>query len=332
MEPSSAFSRGKRAQVSVPANLLLLGEYAVLEEGGLGVTIAAEPRVVALIYPADELVISGSWGSQRIDWPNSDGRTLFDCVLRAAAARLGGSVGGMSRLPLRVEIDSSAFYGHEGAKSGFGSSAAVAAALTYTLLAAAAPEEDLLTRTFTTALEAHRAFQDGRGSGYDVAASVFGGIGRFVGGRMPRFRQVDPEWLPTMAVFRGKSPVKTPGAVEKYGQWRAANRDEAEGFLAESNRCVDGFLASADWEEAKGWFEAARELGLSLGEKIGVHADLEIPPGFAGAPVKALGAGNEIGLVFLHEGGGARDCRPVEIASVGVVREGILGSGNHDGR
>src|SRR4030042_1902847 len=32
-------------RASVPANLLLLGEYAVLEEGGLGLAVAAEPRV-----------------------------------------------------------------------------------------------------------------------------------------------------------------------------------------------------------------------------------------------------------------------------------------------
>jgi mevalonate kinase len=32
-------------RASVPANLLLLGEYAVLEEGGLGLAVAVDPRV-----------------------------------------------------------------------------------------------------------------------------------------------------------------------------------------------------------------------------------------------------------------------------------------------
>ena len=45
--------------LSAPANLLLLGEYAVLEEGGLGLALAVERRARITVEPSDGLEVLG---------------------------------------------------------------------------------------------------------------------------------------------------------------------------------------------------------------------------------------------------------------------------------
>lgn len=71
--------------------------------------------------------------------------------------------------------------------------------------------------------------------------------------------------------------MKTPGAVGRYREWRQSHGDEADEFLRESNRCVEGFLDSKSWGDARAWLKASSELGRSIGEKIGVPAEIELP-------------------------------------------------------
>ena len=48
-------------RLTVPGNLLLAGEYAVLEEGGLGAALAVEPRLTVTVFPAERWEIVGRW-------------------------------------------------------------------------------------------------------------------------------------------------------------------------------------------------------------------------------------------------------------------------------
>ena len=68
-----------RWQWSVPANLLLAGEYAVTEENGLGIAIAVEPRASCSVYCTVE------------HEPSPDGRALLDAVIGLDAFSAGGS-------------------------------------------------------------------------------------------------------------------------------------------------------------------------------------------------------------------------------------------------
>jgi hypothetical protein len=85
--------------------------------------------------------------------------------------------------------------------------------------------------------------------------------------------------------------------------WRGREPAEARAFLEESNRLVEGFARAASRAEALGFLRRSRELGLRLGQAIGVSAALQ-PPGPAARDAirredcKALGAGNELGLAF----------------------------------
>lgn len=323
-------------RITVPANVLLLGEYAVLEEGGVGVALAVEPRLSAKLTEAPRLELSGSWPGNRTVWTGGREPDLLGRSVESVAEHLGTTAAELRRLPLRVEVDSSAFYDPSGGKRGFGSSAATAIAVCFALLdppdagggdrnsrpsfpdavggetapglhpAHPAPFENgdrpvrtasLLDSTYACALRAHRAFQGGRGSGYDVAASVYGGIGRFAGGAAPSYVKCTLPWLPPLALFRGGAPVQTKDAVARYVAWKADRPRRAMRFMERSNECVEGFLAAGSWTEAERWVEAARTLSIELGAEIGAPAVVHRPAGFDGL-VKAVGAGNELGVAF----------------------------------
>lgn len=296
--------------VTVPANLLLLGEYAVLEPGGLGVALALERRVMIRVEEAPGLEVLGTWGGGTVRWCESEpgASPLFSQVVHACRGYLSSE--GPSRaatvLGGRVDIDSGAFYLTPERKGGFGSSAAVAVGLTWVLLLlggvkatqleAAAPE---------LALRAHRAAQGG-GSGYDVLTSAHGGCGLFTGGSSPCWETRSLPWLPPLYLFQGPASVSTGRAVERYRRWKAAEPSAARRFLEESNAAVRAFLAAGSWPEAETAFRRCGDLGVRLGDQIGVEARLEAPRVLRGAAHKALGAGNELGVVATPEAGPTR--------------------------
>lgn len=295
-----------RRCVSAPANLLLLGEYAVLEEGGLGVAIApdvrasacligpggGEPRPSAPASAGDARIVRGATPGGEVRWPGDPG------VLGAVCDYLLGTVGPP---PADIAVDTSAFFRPDGRKRGFGSSASLAVALTavWTGFDDTPSGGDRVRRVAT---EAHRAAQGGRGSGYDVAVSSLGGVVVFTGGALPRARRVALPWLPPVSLFEGRDPVATTGAVARYGAWREAHAGEARTFLRRSNELVDRFIAAGSWADARAVLLEYRDLTLDLGRRIGVPARVEPPvPVGADGVSKAVGAGDELGVILAPE-------------------------------
>ena len=144
----------REQRFSAPGKVVLSGEYAVLR-GAPAVAAAVDRRAAVAVEPGDsETICIGL-----------DGRTdtgLLDCVLEALGRELPDA---------RLTLNTAAFIDGSN-KFGLGSSAALAVALA----AALAPDGPGGNRLLDAAQEAHRAFQQGRGSGVDVAASWAGGI------------------------------------------------------------------------------------------------------------------------------------------------------------
>lgn len=134
-------------EYSAPGKLLILGEYAVLF-GSYCVAQAVPRRVRIQETPGMGYATIGA----HFD------RSLVDAIEKVS----GKSVEGLT-------CDVSELY-EEGIKLGLGSSAASAVAICAAVLGNDDPQA-----VFPTALRAHRAFQGGRGSGADVAASTYGG-------------------------------------------------------------------------------------------------------------------------------------------------------------
>jgi phosphomevalonate kinase len=284
-------------RLAVPGNLLLLGEYAVLEQGGLGLAVAVERCLTMGAEPAPALTLTGSWsGAQDLSWSAEDPAASPLIAEVVAACETYLTVAGKPLPGARIHVDSSSFY-VEGRKIGFGSSAAVAVGLTWTLLdlSGRSPDPQAVSEL---ALRAHRRAQGGRGSGYDVLASSFGGVGLFTGGERPAWEPLRLSWLEPLFLYRGLRSVSTPQAIDLYREWRERCPREADAFLHDSNRYVRGFSRSRTREEAATWLAGSRELGLQLGESIGVDASLTAPETLPPGVLKALGAGNELGLYF----------------------------------
>jgi phosphomevalonate kinase len=299
-------------RLSVPGNLLLLGEYAVLEEGGLGLTLAADRRVRAEVRPSAALQIIGEWGSGSARWDAGAGETsgaapsgpLFAAAVSAfqesRAAAAGVSPQDIPLPCVRISVDSTAFFRPDGGKAGLGGSAAVSVALACALLHACGEEEAARgPEAARLALRAHRAAQGGRGSGYDVMCSFHGGLGIFRGGAEPAWRPCAVSWRPAFALFAGPAPVSTPAAIRRYTEWKARAPAGAREFLRASNAALLSFTAARTAEEARDCLSACRDLGIRLGDEIGVEARIPAPAGIDPAWCKSIGAGNELGLLAL---------------------------------
>jgi phosphomevalonate kinase len=323
-----------RKSLSVPGNLLLLGEFAVLEPGGLGFAVAPDIRTTVTIGPFDKLEVEGRFGEESMRWSpeNPDTHLLFSEIFARCDALT--TFRSLSSYPVRIVVDSSTFYSKEGKKLGYGSSAAVSVALSAAFLGLLGFQKDRIEEeSLRIALSSHRAVQNGVGSGYDIFTSVHGAAGLFTGGALPAWEAVRPPWLPELYLFTGTGPVSTGNAAARYNEWKKQQPEEAERFKEESNRSVLSFLGAASWEEAKPHFLRSREIGLELGENIGLSASI-VPPtaalpfgsgmfgaglsetgipgtgflgtGFLGTtpdiPYKAIGAGNELGVLLTERG------------------------------
>jgi phosphomevalonate kinase len=295
-------------RLTVPGNLLLAGEYAVLEEGGLGAALAVEPRLVVTVFPSDRWELVGRWAGGGEQWePESGAPPTFAGMLFLKALELLEGRGDergrrWSNLtpPARIEVDSTNFFDAQGRKLGYGSSAALAVGLTAALAHLGGRDDG--PSAHQVAVAAHRHAQGGAGSGYDVTASWFGGFGLFVGGVEPKWEPSNPAILPPLAVFAGPEAVRTIGSIARYRQWKASQPGQAHDFLDASNGAVRAFVGASTRPGLMAAWDLAKELGLDLGRQIGSDAALPVPrPLPPDTFVKALGAGNETGLAAGHD-------------------------------
>jgi phosphomevalonate kinase len=220
--------------------------------------------------------------------------------------------------PLVIEVDSTDFFSSDGRKAGFGSSAAAAVAIALlTGRSAGLQADELIDFSAEAALAGHRTAQGGRGSGYDVFASLHGGTGIFTGGSKPHWTSIGS--LPSFhgVLVPGPAAVRSAEAVSAYRHWLSrqtgpgdlAAAAAANGRAAEAQAIIDTMKASVskladatvsgDCSAFRSAMDLAGTAGRQLGEVIGYSAFIAPPQGFQNLRVKALGAGNELGLMIL---------------------------------
>lgn len=290
-----------KAALSVPGNLLLAGEYCVLEEGGLGLAAAVSPRLRGWAESSDGWSLEGRYPGSYVRW--SDGETPADLASRIFSFLLD-AVPAARSCPLGVTLDSTAFFFADGRKRGFGSSAAVAVALTALILrASGTPDETIRRDGPLLAVRSHRLAQGGKGSGYDVMTSFHGGFVLFRGGKLPVAESVALSCFDKIWTFPGSASVSSSGATAKWNGWKVDHSEPAITFVQENNRQISALAEAKFQSEVRARLESLARLGLSLGEEIGVTARLQIPDVEVSPEVifKASGAGNETGLAFFAE-------------------------------
>ena len=176
-------------EASAPGKALLCGEYAVLA-GAPAIVVALDRRATVVIsatrnewHQFDAPGISDRrWkfsvdSSHNILWHDADAERLFGLFSSVWRVMKPDPETGLS-----ITIDSRQLYDPDsGAKIGIGSSAAVATSLVTALDSLSPVDGD----PYTLVQQAQRAFQGGRGSGVDVAASYYGGAVVFASGAAP---------------------------------------------------------------------------------------------------------------------------------------------------
>ncbi|MGD9939843.1 MAG: hypothetical protein AB7T74_08600 [Clostridia bacterium] len=307
-------------KLSVPGNLLLAGEYLVLDEGGQGLAVAVEPRLSASASPSPARTwsVRAIMGKTSILWQpeagsgvgSDDGSgsgealPLAKAMLKACADSLEARGRPMPG-PLAIEVDSSAFFSPDGRKTGFGSSAAAAVALAMLIgRATGFTEAELVDFSAEAALAGHRTAQGGRGSGYDVFASLHGGCGIFTGGIKPGWKALGR--LPALqaVLVPGPAAVRSSEAVNAFRLCLASQGMKTRAILDALRSGVDAIIDATVSGNADAFRAALAQAGAAgrlLGETIGFSAFIAPPAGFESLRVKALGAGNELGLMVLEE-------------------------------
>ncbi|MCC7300790.1 MAG: GHMP kinase [Verrucomicrobia bacterium] len=201
-----------RIQVSAPGSLMLLGEHAVLH-GRRALVCSINKRITVSFSQCSEAVVRivsdlGSYEAPLdalTDHP--DFRFVLDAV-RQYPLKQG--------IELKIESEFSS-------DIGFGSSAAVTVAMHAALMQRVEPDRragfkmELFKRSLATI---HRV--QGRGSGADVAASVFGGVVAYRAEPL----EIIPlkQSFPLTAVYSG-SKMKTADVIRYLEERRALNAD-----------------------------------------------------------------------------------------------------------
>lgn len=296
---------------SAPGKLFLIGEYAVLE-GAPAILTAVDRRARVKIVDSPDrhwYFSAPNLGIHRLqlDEYGCPADTLateprhqlrvFEAVRNQVTAILARPLP-----PLDIHIDTADF-SRDRYKLGLGSSAAVAAALTFALLecAGADTRKDHVARL---AIAAHRAAQNGTGSGGDVATSVHGGLIGYTRD-MPPKSLTWPEGLAMTAVVtgRGASTTELVGRIKAHGKNAPAihNVDMAR-LTTLSRKAIEAAMHPVRFMEvAREYFDALALLDdhARAGIISSRHHELHALAADHGAVFKSSGAGGgDVGLLF----------------------------------
>lgn len=280
--------------LSVPGSILLAGEYAILEPGGLGLAVAAPPRVHVTWQSSDDLCILARFQDIESCWsPQSTGELP---ILDQAWMTLKKQPDFPCHdIKASIMIDSTALSRPDNRKAGYGSSAAAAVAATAALLYLAAKQPPSVLQVFETALTAHRSAHNGLGSGYDVACSTFGGLGLFQGGAIPSWTSLVPCHGIHLKLLCAPEPVSTHQAIESWQRWKMNHPALWFDLFSQSQAIVQGLVTAQNSDVFQTRFQHAAIHTQQLGQTLGVwhpenHAFIKQQTGVC----KALGAGNEL--------------------------------------
>lgn len=270
---------------SAPGSLMLLGEHAVLH-GKHALVCAINRRITVHLSPVpnDSVEIVSDLGEYQSTLSDLAEHPSFTFVLQAIGQH-------RAQLPSGFKLEISSEFS---ADIGFGSSAAVTVATHAALMqwiVGAEPSKEIL---FDRALETVHAVQ-GRGSGADLAASVFGGVVGYC--TAPEFQPIAIT-LPLTAVYCGyKTP--TVQVIEKVEVLRAADPDKFERIFSEIDLGVrealvalkagDRALFGRVLDRHQQWMD---EMGVNTPELQEIVTALRNDPEIGGAKISGSGLGD----------------------------------------
>ena len=271
--------------VRAPGKLMLAGEYGVALADGPAIAVGVGAHAVVTVW-SDESVSGWRLSSPALGLV--DASPTHSTVVAAAIEASGTNQQGH----IRVE----SFLGVGENKPGLGASAAICAA-TFTALRVLGGQE---RPDVDEAIEAHRVAQGGRGSGYDVATSLLGGVCAFQQtGEGSRVQELSwPEALLAAPLYVGQS-AQTPHLL---GAFAAADGrdDHLEGMVASAQGFIDSWKA----DDVPGVISAARRCEEVLREASDALGLGLMGPGYERLRLAVEG----MGVTVRTSGAGGGDC------------------------
>jgi len=312
------------SDASAPGKLIIAGEYAVLH-GAPAIVMAIGVRAcanVSAIAGADSIFVDSVSGQDfpfrchrqhGFQWledaPGEGGR-----ILNAVLATFLDEMPKFGDLPaLRICMKTDAFYKRvesESRKLGLGSSAAVLVALVGALFDALAHTANI-PGISSFCYAAHRRFQDGQGSGVDIAAAINGGVlaNRMIGpdANLSIISLEWPESLFILPVWSGES-ASTVKLLSRFNAFREREpdtfdrqmqhlQDRAERvYTAWLDQSAENIITALDgYQQALRNFD--REAGIGI--ITDVHEKLRCLAEHHDARYKTSGAGGgDFGFAF----------------------------------
>ena len=282
--------------VRAPGKLMLSGEYCVLA-GAPSLVMAVDRGVTIDVEPAEGEVIRYSMGSPLSSSANIvvtpsgsvthlDGDPATTALLRtiiAAAIDAGCDPNKLRGVSIHAHIDEMfTTLGGDTVKLGLGSSAASSVALTAAVMQLGAMDTSLLSRC-TLALDAHRRFQGGRGSGADVAASAHGGVVRYQlpkntrdGDRLrPTIQALDASALPPWRAVWVGQPASTTRFIEHVHALRARDAKRHDACMTTLTDASERAAAAFAQRNQSALLGALEDIGAGM-DALGVAAGVEI--------------------------------------------------------
>lgn len=304
IEPTTAPRRA-----SAPGSLMLMGEHAVLH-GHRALVCAVDQRLTVTATPRHDrcITITSALGQAAADLDALPHTPPFQFVWAAIEA---------AQPPHGVDLEITADFSH---KLGLGSSAAVTVATLAALHADPTPlDHNALHERATRVIQTVQ----GRGSGADAAASVYGGIVAYRAAP----RKINPLMaIHDLAVIYAGYKTPTAEVIARVEQAAAERPALYAGFYHEIDDCVRAAIDAIcrdDWNETGHWFDANHALMNALGvndpnlEKI--VQGLRAQPGILGAKISGSGLGDcAIGLGQLTDWS-----LPYEVLPCRMTLEGV---------
>ncbi len=290
---------------SAPGKVLIAGEYAVLD-GAPAICMAVNRRAHVSITTSDNdyhSVLAPGFSESagrftavgnRIEWlAGADEFSLLEAVWQEAAPTVSEN--------LTIVLDSNDFIDPASSvKLGIGSSAA----LTVALVAAFDRITDGDINVLRAATDAHRRFQQGSGSGVDIACSLAGGLIEYRMGGESISSLTWPNGLAYASLWSGVAA----STDEKLNQLARTEAGQARAELVIASARV-----AASWREGnpieilqqlRDYTKALRKFDVD--HRLGIfdagHAELADAAASAGLVYKPCGAGGgDIGIVIAND-------------------------------
>jgi mevalonate kinase len=270
---------------SAPGSLMLLGEHAVLH-GHRALVCAINRRITVKLLPeaSSFVTIESALGNYKSPLEELVDHASLRFALQAIRQHLETIPTGFK---LTIESDFSA-------DIGFGSSAAVTVAVHAALMQWIDEVFPDRKELFVRALETIHAVQ-GRGSGADVAASVFGGIVGYT--TQQEFDPVELS-LPLTAVYCGyKKP--TPEVISHVEELRAKDPSTYGRIYAEVDSSVEAAVACLRQRDLPGFGKILNrnqqlmdQMGVNTPELHEIVTALQATPDVFGAKISGSGLGD----------------------------------------